>query len=149
MVPRKMMFKQMLNIVIGSVLFVLITPVDNTRILTAHEDQRITDEPVVKIAFPVNGRHVPVGELVLIGASTDNEISDCNVYVDWNDIMPFQKVLAAGPYRPDDYSTWTFSYTAHYHLSEDGTNELTAKLFCIGNPMNLTKYYTINVTGIR
>ena len=144
-----MMFKQMLNIVIGIVLFVLITPVDNTRVLTAHEGQLMTDEPGVKIVFPANGGHVPVGELVLIGTSTDNEISDCHVYVDWNDIKPFQKVLAAGPYRPDDYSTWIFSYTARYHLIEDGANELTAKLFCLGNPMNLTKYYTINVTGTR
>jgi len=144
-----MMFKQVLNIVTGMSLVLLIGLIDYTRGLTAYEIQQMTNEAGVKIVFPVNGEHVFVGELVVIGTSTDNGISDCHVYIDWNDIKPFQEVLAAGPYRPDDYSTWTFSYTEHYHLIEDGANELTAKLFCAAEPMNLTKYYTINVTGIR
>ena len=144
-----MMFKQILHIVSGISLVLLVGLIDNTRGLATYEEQQMTNESGVKIVFPANGRHVRIGELVVIGTSTDNGISDCHVYVDWNDIKPFQKVLAAGPYRPDDYSTWTFSYTEKYHLIEEGTNEITAKLFCHFEPMNFTKYYTINVTGIR
>jgi len=143
------MAKQALIMGATSALILLVTFIENVSSLMVYQEQQTTNELGVKIVFPVNGRHVPVGELVLIGTSTDNEISDCHVYADWNDIKPFQKVLAAGPYRPDDYSTWTFSYTDHYHLIEEGANELTAKLFCKAEPMNLTKYYTINVTGIR
>jgi hypothetical protein len=148
-VAREMMFKQVLNIVTGMSFVLLVGVIDNTKGLTVYEEQPMTNESGVKIVFPVTGRHVPVGELVLIGTSTDNEISDCHVYADWNDIKPFQKVLAAGPHRPDDYSTWTFSYTEHYHLIEEGSNELTAKLFCHFDSMNFTKYYTINVTGVQ
>ena len=30
---------------------------------------------------------------------------------------------------------------------EEGVNELTSKLTCISNPTNVTKYYSVNVTG--
>jgi hypothetical protein len=143
------MVNQALIIGVVSALVVFVALMNNTRGQMTYQEQQIINELGVKIVFPVHGQRVPIGQLVIIGTSTDNGTSDCHVYVDWNDIKPFQNVLAAGPYRPDDYSTWTFSYTEHYHLIEDGANELTAKLFCLAKPMNLTKYYTINVTGIR
>jgi hypothetical protein len=143
------MVNQALVIGAASALVVFVALMNNTRGQMGYQEQQILNELGVKIVFPVHGQRVPIGQLVIIGTSTDNGTSDCHVYVDWNDIKPFQNVLAAGPYRPDDYSTWTFSYTEDYHLIEDGGNELTAKLFCLGKPMNLTKYYTINVTGIR
>jgi hypothetical protein len=49
-----------------------------------------------------------------------------------------------------DYSNWTFTYTRNYHLITEGTNELTSKIFCFsraGSANNLTKYYSVNVTG--
>jgi hypothetical protein len=143
------MVNQALVIGVASALVVFVALMNNTKGHITYQEQQITNELGVKIVFPVHGQRVPIGQLVIIGTSTDNGTSDCHVYVDWNDIKPFQNVLAAGPYRPDDYSTWTFSYTEHYHLIEDGANELTAKLFCLAKPMNFTKYYTINVTGIR
>ena len=143
------MVKQALIIGAATALILLVAFIENIRSHMAYQEQQITNELGVKIVFPVHGQRVPIGQLVIIGTSTDNGTSDCHVYVDWNDIKPFQKVLAAGPYRPDDYSTWTFSYTEKYHLIEEGTNEITAKLFCHFEPMNFTKYYTINVTGIR
>jgi hypothetical protein len=140
-----------LALVIGvaSALVIFVALITNTKGHMTYQEQQITNQLGVKIVFPAHGQRVPIGQLVMIGTSTDNGTSDCHVYADWNDIKPFQNVLAAGPYRPDDYSTWTFSYTGHYHLIEEGANELTAKLFCLAKPMNLTKYYTINVTGIR
>jgi hypothetical protein len=142
------MVKQALIIGAATALILLVAFIENIRSHMAYQEQQITNELGVKIVFPVHGQRVPVGQLVVIGTSSDDGTSDCHVYTDWNDIKPFYNVLAAGPYRPDD-STWTFSYTEHYHLIEDGANELTAKLFCLGKPMNFTKYYTINVTGIR
>jgi hypothetical protein len=55
--------------------------------------------------FPVNGQRVPIGELTIFGTSTDDATADCHVYMDWNDLKPFQSVLAVGPDGRDDYST--------------------------------------------
>ena len=102
----------------------------------------------VKIASPATGQKVPVGQLVVSGTSTDNATTDCQVYVDVNDIKPMQNTTAAGVGGQNDYSNWTFTYTSKYHLISEGINELTAKLSCINNPANITKYYSVNVTGV-
>src|SRR5215207_9504706 len=102
----------------------------------------------VKITSPVKGQKVPVGELVVSGTSTDNATTDCQAYVDVNDIKPMQNTTATGVGGQNDYSNWTFTYTSKYHLISEGVNELTAKLSCINNPANVTKYYSVNVTGV-
>jgi hypothetical protein len=102
----------------------------------------------VKIVSPAMGQKVPVGQLVVSGASTDNATTDCQVYVDVNDIKPMQNTTAAGVGGRNDYSNWTFTYTSKYYLISEGINELTAKLSCINNPANITKYYSVNVTGV-
>jgi hypothetical protein len=48
----------------------------------------------------------------------------------------------------NDYSTWTFTYTSKYHVINVGLNELTAKLSCDIGPFNVTKYDSVNVTGM-
>lgn len=106
--------------------------------------------PAVKITSPEsNNQQVPIGELVVSGTSSDNNKDDCTVYIDWNDLEPYQKVEATGAGGNEDYSSWTFSYTDSYHLISQGINELTSKITCYNNPVNLTKYYSINVTGIK
>ena len=40
----------------------------------------------VKITSPVTDQKVPVGELKVLGTSTDNATTDYQVYVDLNDI---------------------------------------------------------------
>ena len=102
----------------------------------------------VKITSPTAGQEIPVGELNITGTSTDNATSDCTVYADWNNLKPFQKVVATGPGGVNDYSTWKFTFTDRYHLIANGTNELTSKLTCISNPTNLTKWNSITVTGV-
>ena len=102
----------------------------------------------VKIVSPATGQKVPVGQLVVSGTSTDNATTDCQVYVDVNDIKPMQNTTAAGVGGRNDYSNWTFTYTSKYYLISEGINELTAKLSCIDNPANITKYYSVNVTGV-
>ena len=102
----------------------------------------------VKIISPATGQKVPVGQLGVSGTSTDNATTDCQVYVDVNDIKPMQNTTAVGPAVQNDYSNWNFTYTNKYHLISEGVNELTAKLSCINNPANITKYYSVNVTGV-
>jgi hypothetical protein len=107
----------------------------------------INPEADVKITSPSTGQEVPVGELAINGTSTDNTATDCQVYVDLNDQKPFQNATATGPGGADDYSTWSYNYTRGYHLITEGVNELTSKLSCISNPMNVTKWNSVNVTG--
>jgi hypothetical protein len=102
----------------------------------------------VKILSPTSGKEIPVGNLTIFGVSTDNEKSDCTVFVDWNNEKPFQKAKAAGPYGDDDYSSWTFTYSSSYHAIENGLNDLTSKLECLENSKVTTKWHSINVTGV-
>src|ERR671922_1501385 len=102
----------------------------------------------IKITSPVKGQKVPVGELKVSGTSTDDATTDCQAYVDINDIKPMQNTTAVGPAGQNDYSNWTFTYTSKYHLISEGINELTAKLSCINSPTNVKKYYSVNVTGV-
>ena len=102
----------------------------------------------VKILSPVSGKDVPIGNLTIFGVSTDNEQSDCTVFVDWNDEKPFQEAKAAGPYGDNDYSSWTFTYSPSYHTIENGINDLTSKLECLENSKVTTKWHSINVTGV-
>ena len=103
--------------------------------------------PGVKITSHYQDQQVPVGELNVSGISTDNATSDCQVYLDWNDLKPFQAATATGPAGLNDYSTWSFLYSKNYHMIKEGNNELTAKVSC-GDIPGSTKYYSLNVTGI-
>jgi hypothetical protein len=118
----------------------------------------------VKITSPARGQQVPVGSLTISGTSkvTANS-NDCTVYAIWDHLKPYQKVKPTGIGGIDDYSNWAFTYTSAYHLITNGTNQLTAKISCLASPSsstttavssssssstNLTKWYSINVTGI-
>src|SRR5919112_65508 len=109
--------------------------------------QQAADEPGITIISPEQGQQVPVGQLTISGTSTDNPTTDCQVSVDVNDVKPLQNATATGPGGVNDYSTWQFTYTEDYQLIKEGVNELTSKLSCLSNPANVTKYYSVNVTG--
>jgi hypothetical protein len=109
--------------------------------------QGTVDEIDLKIISHQQGQQVPAGELTISGTSTDNPTTDCQVSVDVNDIKPLQNATATGPGGVNDYSTWQFTYTEDYQLIKEGVNELTSKLSCISDPTNVTKYYSVNVTG--
>jgi hypothetical protein len=113
----------------------------------------------VKIDYPIANQEVPVGTLNISGSSTDTAAEDCIVFVDVNDMKPFQNATATGLGGKNDYSSWTYAYTEKYRLITEGNNELTAKLTCNGNNLasnNATNYmsnekskwYSVNVTGI-
>ena len=131
------------------------TDIDKTQpeLKTSDIDRSNTSKTVspsvgVKILSPVSGKDIPVGNLTIFGGSTDNEKSDCTVFVDWNNEKPFQEAKAAGPYGNDDYSSWTFTYSPSYHTIENGINDLTSKLECLENSKVTTKWHSINVTGV-
>jgi hypothetical protein len=111
---------------------------------------QLTQKPTIalKISSPTAGQEVPVGELNMTGTSTDNATTDCKVYVDWNDQKPFQNATATGLGGENDYSNWTFTYTKDYHLITNGTNELTSKIICYDGLTDLTKWNSVNITGV-
>ena len=118
------------------------------------EEQQLTNTMGVKITSHTLWQKVPVGELTISGMSADNQITNCQVYVDVNDQKPFQNATATGSGGANDYSTWTFIYTDKYYLIQEGLNELTAKLSCIDDNNNdddaakVTKWYSVNVIGV-
>lgn len=103
----------------------------------------------IKIISPPHDKKVPAGNLTILGTSTDNESMNCTVYVDWNNLKPFQKAIATGPYGKNDYSSWTFTYTPSYHKITNGTNNLTSKLECQKGGTITSKWNSINVTGVE
>jgi hypothetical protein len=112
--------------------------------------------PGVNITSPQRGQQIPVNisELSISGKSTDRPaIDDCQVSVIVNDVKPYQHVSANGTTGEDnDYSKWFFILRPTYTSIKEGGNEITAKLSCLpnvaGNTNNITKWYSINVTGI-
>jgi hypothetical protein len=117
-------------------------------------------EMFVKIESPEKNQYVPIGPITVSGTSSDDSTTDCQVYVDWNDLKPPQKARAAvlstnnnntglgDGQSGNNYSNWTYTFTKEYHEITNGTNELTAKLDCLAYPNNYTKFYSINVTGV-
>src|SRR5688500_10155399 len=101
----------------------------------------------VKITSPSEGKQIPSGELTISGISSDTQNKNCIVFVDWNDMKPFQKVRAAGPGGVEDFSEWIFTYDSRYHEIIAGNNELTSKITCLDGSKPLTKWNSINVTG--
>jgi hypothetical protein len=103
----------------------------------------------IKIDSPLGNQQVPVGELTISGTSTDNSTSQCQVYVDWNNLKPYQLATPTGSNGSADFSTWSFTYTSKYHLIQTGLNDLTSKITCLVPPTGptITKWYSINVTG--
>src|SRR5215210_2867895 len=62
----------------------------------------------IKITSPNTGQQVPVGELTILGISTDNATADCTVHADWNNTKPLQTATATGQGGVNDYSRWNF-----------------------------------------
>ncbi len=103
----------------------------------------------IKIDSPVSSQQVPVGELTITGTSSDNSSAQCQVYVDWNNLKPYQLATPTGSNGTSDFSTWSYTYSSKYHLIQTGLNDLTSKITCLvppGGP-TVTKWYSVNVTG--
>jgi hypothetical protein len=105
--------------------------------------------PTIKITSHISGQQVKTGPLTISGTSSDTSATNCHVYADWNDNMPFGKAVAAGPGGPNDYSRWTFTYGNDYHPIKNGTNNLTSKISCDDGSSPLTKWSSINLVGVN
>ncbi|TLX91095.1 MAG: hypothetical protein E6K94_04865 [Thaumarchaeota archaeon] len=103
----------------------------------------------IKIESPLSNQQVPVGELTITGTSSDNSTSECQVYVDWNSLKPYQLATPTGTNGSTDFSKWSYTYSSKYHLIQTGLNDLTSKITCLVPPTGptVTKWYSINVTG--
>jgi hypothetical protein len=111
------------------------------------EKAQLGDAQGVKITSPTKGQQVASGQhLAVSGTSTDNSTSDCKVSVIVNDIRPYQPAAANGTGGMNDYSSWNFILNSSYASIKEGpNNKITSKLECTPN---LTKWYSVNVTGI-
>ena len=124
---------------------------DSTPFLEWDEEQRtspqVTNPLAVKITSPATGQQVPSGQsLIVSGVSSDNSTSECKVSVIVNGEKPYQPAFAKGTGGTSDYSTWNFMITPTYTTIKEGSdNKITSKLECMPN---LTKWYSVNVTGM-
>jgi len=105
----------------------------------------------VKITNPARGQQVVIGRnLTLSGTASYNATSSCGVFVIVDGIRPYQKTTPVGQTGGNDYSKWKYTFTPAYAgIIREGINRITAKLLCQANPVNLTKFYSINVTGMN
>jgi hypothetical protein len=110
---------------------------------------QLQTSPGVKITNPAKGQQVAIGKnLTLLGTSSYNTTSNCGVFVIVDGVRPYQKTIPTGQAGGNDYSKWKYTFTPAYAGTiREGINRITAKLLCQANPANLTKFYSINVTG--
>jgi hypothetical protein len=115
----------------------------------------------LKIIYPTHNQTVPVGSgFNILGRSIATDVENCYVSLIINNIKPYQNATASGPNGINDYSKWNFALLPDkYNPIKEGQNKITSKLSCLnGNnntnsnlittPTNLTKWYSVNVTGV-
>jgi hypothetical protein len=87
--------------------------------------------------------------LLISGTATDDSNSPCEVSVLLNDVRPYQPAIPQGTSGDNnDYSRWQFLLSPDYAPIKQGENKITAKLECLKSPGNLTKWYSVSVTGV-
>ncbi|MGA8080961.1 MAG: hypothetical protein WB988_03795 [Candidatus Nitrosopolaris sp.] len=119
--------------------------------VSALQQQQQQTQLGVRITEPVRGQQLAIGKnLTIAGTSSDSSTSNCGVYVIVNGIKPYQKTIPIGQAGGNDYSKWKYTRTpAYVGTIKEGVNRITAKLVCQASPVNLTKFYSINVTGMN
>jgi len=113
----------------------------------------ISNPPAVRINFPHHFDNVSLsGPLNISGISSDSELTDCKVSLIVNNVKPYQEVVASGKSGMNDYSNWSFTLNSNYTSLSEGPNKLTSKISCLSNSgsmLNSTKWFSVNVTGVR
>ena len=105
----------------------------------------------VRITEPARGQQLAIGKnLTIEGTSSYSSTSNCGVYVIVDGIKPYQKTIPIGQAGGNNFSQWMYTLTPAYAGTiKEGINRITAKLVCQASPINLTKFYSINVTGMN
>jgi hypothetical protein len=126
--------------------------INRTSMIYANQTPQL---PGIKITSHVQGQQVPIDILSIMGISTDNSTSVCEVYMILNEIKPYQRVNPTGNNVTgnQDYSTWNYTFTPEYATIQEGNNRMVSKITCIDHSgidnENLTKFNSLNITGIR
>jgi hypothetical protein len=109
-----------------------------------------TNTPTVKIISPLKGQQVINGRDLLVSgiSSFKDHNGDCTVSIIVNGLKPYQRAVAIGHSGTNDYSAWKYTITPKYASVKQGQNKITAKISCLSSPANLTKFYSVNVTGV-
>ena len=102
----------------------------------------------VKITNPAKGQQVAIGKNLTLSGTASYNATNCGVFVIVDGVKPYQKTIPIGQAGGNDYSKWKYILTPAYAGTIiEGINRITAKLLCKADPVNLTKFYSINVTG--
>src|SRR5215207_8450698 len=118
------------------------SPVKGQEVLTATK----TTPPPSTSTSTVKSNNLNNNNLMVSGTSTDDVNTDCKVSVIVNNVKPYQPAVANGTGGTGDYSSWNFLLNSSYASIKEGpNNKITSKLECTPN---LTKWYSVNVTGI-
>jgi hypothetical protein len=126
--------------------------INRTPLIYANQTPQL---PGIKITSHMQGQQVPIDILSIMGVSTDNSTSVCEVYMILNEIKPYQRVNPTGNNVTGnrDYSTWNYTFTPEYATIQEGNNRMVSKITCIDHSgidnENLTKFNSLNITGIR
>ena len=119
--------------------------------VSALQQQQQQTQLGVRIADPVRRQQLTIGKnLTITGTSSYSSTSNCVVYVIVDGIKPYQETIPIGQAGGNDSSKWKYTLTpAYIGTIKEGVNRITAKLVCQATPVNLTKFYSINVTGMN
>ena len=63
-----------------------------------------------------------------------------------NYVKPYHTAVATGVGGSDDYSQWNFTLSSNYTEIKEGTNRITAKLFC--SPTSV-RWYSVDAMGVQ
>jgi len=145
-------FSLTIMILFGSTIW--ISSIDANRLSALPEQPQPSSPPgplALKITEPMRGQQLNVGKnLTVLGISNYSATSTCGVFVIVDGIKPYQKTIPIGQAGGNSYSKWKYTLTPPYNGTiREGTNRITAKLLCQAVPENLTKFYSINVTGVN
>ena len=100
----------------------------------------------IRIVTPETGQQIPAGkELTVSGESSDDTSKDCDVSVIVNYVKPYHTASATGAGGADDNSQWNFTISSNYTEIKEGTNKITAKLFC--SPTSV-RWYSVDAMGV-
>jgi hypothetical protein len=118
-------------------------------LFTVYSNSAYAQSSGIKITSPAEGQQIPVDikNLPISGISSYDSTMNCHVSLIVNDVRPYQN--ATGNTSESDYSSWNYILNPHYTSIKQGINKLTAKLSCNDNSMNLTKFYSINLRGVK
>jgi hypothetical protein len=127
------------------------TPINSSSTKLKTVAANVALSPTIKILSLYRDQAVPVtnNNLVVSGTSSYDRSKDCRVSVLLNGIKPYQQTIATGNNGVSDYSSWRYKLDPSYTAIREGSNKLTAKITCLGNPYSLTKWTSINLIGTR